>query len=453
MSGFLTRLVDRTLGLAAPVQPVLASRYEPAPDSYAGADEATGSFEPSEAPASAAHGPPAPEPRGWNQAEPPRAPRVAREGEVPETPNRSGQELPALPRDGGLPVVPDDGGAAGPPALAPPLRGGAPPSPSPQPTLPAESPAAARSASAGDPASPAPAAGPPADEPAALSGQARAVPLGARPALSPPAVENPLAAAVATPGRERRAAADRNEEWREPPAAGPGERTRPGNARPAEDAGGELLAAPDRPLVPDASPPGNRGGRDAMLLAAPTAAVPESGQEWSEPRRARPPSSASDGGGSPAAPPPSPPSPLVGDRAPGVGPRATSEAAGGADTGPIAAYPSRESHQAEPPRIGATLLPTHRMGGRVGEGGEPDGPTPPRPTEPPGWSPARRDADRAAPPAPTVRVSIGRIEVRAVQPPSSPAPPAPPPAGPPPGPRVSLEEYLRERDARQGRRP
>ncbi len=74
-------------------------------------------------------------------------------------------------------------------------------------------------------------------------------------------------------------------------------------------------------------------------------------------------------------------------------------------------------------------------------------------------SAARREAERAAtgqvgrraapapPPAPTVRVSIGRIEVRAIQ-------PAPPPGAPPAprrsGPRLSLEDYLRGRGAREG---
>jgi len=48
----------------------------------------------------------------------------------------------------------------------------------------------------------------------------------------------------------------------------------------------------------------------------------------------------------------------------------------------------------------------------------------------------------AVPPArPTVQVSIGRIEVRAVRP-----PPAPPVPHAPVGPRVSLEEYLQERN-------
>ena len=46
------------------------------------------------------------------------------------------------------------------------------------------------------------------------------------------------------------------------------------------------------------------------------------------------------------------------------------------------------------------------------------------------------------PPArPTVQVTIGRIEVRAVQP-----PPAPPVPRAPVGPRISLDEYLRERN-------
>jgi hypothetical protein len=45
----------------------------------------------------------------------------------------------------------------------------------------------------------------------------------------------------------------------------------------------------------------------------------------------------------------------------------------------------------------------------------------------------------------TIRVSIGRIEVKAMM------PPAPPPASPKPGrpaPRLSLEEYLKQRNGR-----
>jgi hypothetical protein len=53
--------------------------------------------------------------------------------------------------------------------------------------------------------------------------------------------------------------------------------------------------------------------------------------------------------------------------------------------------------------------------------------------------------DRAARPRPTVRVTIGRIDVRAVLP----APRAEP-ARPPPGPRLTLQEYVRQR--RQGER-
>jgi hypothetical protein len=47
--------------------------------------------------------------------------------------------------------------------------------------------------------------------------------------------------------------------------------------------------------------------------------------------------------------------------------------------------------------------------------------------------------------APTIRISIGRIEVRAVQ------PPVPVPSRAPAGPRVSLDDYLRHRDRRDGR--
>ena len=60
----------------------------------------------------------------------------------------------------------------------------------------------------------------------------------------------------------------------------------------------------------------------------------------------------------------------------------------------------------------------------------------------------RTIADRQPPASPgepsTVRITIGRVEVRAVQPPQPPPRPAPPPA--PPGP--TLEEFLEERERR-----
>ena len=51
------------------------------------------------------------------------------------------------------------------------------------------------------------------------------------------------------------------------------------------------------------------------------------------------------------------------------------------------------------------------------------------------------------PPAPTIRVTIGRIEVRAIPPPATPAPRARPPQ---PNPAPSLEDYLKQRNG--GRR-
>jgi hypothetical protein len=59
-------------------------------------------------------------------------------------------------------------------------------------------------------------------------------------------------------------------------------------------------------------------------------------------------------------------------------------------------------------------------------------------------APARRDetAGETAAAAPVIRVTIGRVEVRAVTPP----PPTEPP--PPPAPRLSLDEYLRSHNGR-----
>jgi hypothetical protein len=68
----------------------------------------------------------------------------------------------------------------------------------------------------------------------------------------------------------------------------------------------------------------------------------------------------------------------------------------------------------------------------------------PRPA--PGWSAA--GSQMGPPPAPpAIRVSIGRIEVRAVMP----VPPPPPPVAVPAAPLVTLDAYLRERTGRRDR--
>jgi len=54
-------------------------------------------------------------------------------------------------------------------------------------------------------------------------------------------------------------------------------------------------------------------------------------------------------------------------------------------------------------------------------------------------------APPAEPAAPVIRVTIGRVDVRAV---SAPAPP--PRRQAPTGPKLSLEEYLRSRNGRKG---
>jgi hypothetical protein len=62
--------------------------------------------------------------------------------------------------------------------------------------------------------------------------------------------------------------------------------------------------------------------------------------------------------------------------------------------------------------------------------------------------PAAPDWKRAAapdPPAPTIRVTIGRVEVRAVTP--TPAPSRKPAR---PAPRMSLDEYLRAQNGGRG---
>ena len=60
-----------------------------------------------------------------------------------------------------------------------------------------------------------------------------------------------------------------------------------------------------------------------------------------------------------------------------------------------------------------------------------------------------RETRVAAPeaPAPTIRVAIGRIEVRAITPP--PAPPTQRTAPARPGPALSLDDYLKQRNGEQ----
>ena len=52
-------------------------------------------------------------------------------------------------------------------------------------------------------------------------------------------------------------------------------------------------------------------------------------------------------------------------------------------------------------------------------------------------------------PAPTIRVDIGRIEVRAITPPPPMSPPAQRTAPARPGTALSLDDYLKQRNGRQ----
>jgi hypothetical protein len=95
--------------------------------------------------------------------------------------------------------------------------------------------------------------------------------------------------------------------------------------------------------------------------------------------------------------------------------------------------------QAGRPPAGEQIIPVPR---------EPDRPAA-RPATAPAPRRAAADNQAAPPPPPAIRVSIGRIEVRAMLP--APPLPAPIPAPAPSAPLVTLDAYLRERTGRRDR--
>jgi translation initiation factor IF-2 len=213
----------------------------------------------------------------------------------------------------------------------------------------------------------------------------------------------------------------------------------PGPALPADplagSAGGDLE---DRAMVPARGAPVHPApGRPAGPPARPPLARP----------------------GGPAAQPPPRPSTLAGpagDRTvPGrwadARPAAADPTPGPAAAGPRPA-PAREARPAPPPRPREQPpdRPAPPAVGRPPAAGRPPAPAAVRPRVAPA-RPAARPARSGVPAGgrpraaagPTIRVHIGRVEVRAVVP----AAPAPPPRpARPPGPRLSLEDYLRSRD-------
>jgi hypothetical protein len=116
------------------------------------------------------------------------------------------------------------------------------------------------------------------------------------------------------------------------------------------------------------------------------------------------------------------------------------EAAPVAATPPIGEVPRRPLDESipVPAPVAAAVLPPVA----IPEAPAAPGTAGPTPVAVPAAARAEDDGPllgRREPPAPVVRVTIGRIEVRAV------APPAPAPRAKPPGPRLTLESYLRAR--------
>jgi hypothetical protein len=160
-------------------------------------------------------------------------------------------------------------------------------------------------------------------------------------------------------------------------------------------------------------------------------------------------------------PPASPPAdasaepPLLGDRAPGA--RETSIPVSAASMEPVEPAPAREPARLLVPGLRPAAQPAaagESISGRQARLPVPSQ-APALDLAPPveaGDYPARREATLPAQPAwsgaeaaqgpPTIRITIGRVEVRAVQSPSA----APAQPAPRPGPALSLEAYLKERN-------
>lgn len=345
MSGFLSRLVERTLGLATPVQPALASRYAPAPDAGGAPEppELREQFEESVAP-------------------PRRSPARERGDRAPALTARFEAERPAPPRD-----------APGPEA------------PPPEPALPMPTaPPLTRDQAADTVEAPAP-VGTPGDHdaplvPRALTGPATSF---AQVAMLPPTPDGPA------PGNEAQPLAD----GQAPIAAGEervrrlehGAEHRPFSALHATEPPLHVATADaaDTLLPPEAeAAPG--------LVEERREAVPAARTRIERTRQA-----------------------AAHDRADADG-----DPARAASAPPLARSATQEA-------AAAPLLPETASQSHL-----------------PAMGQQERRAAPAPPPAPAVRVSIGRIEVRAIQPTPPPAPTTPRRSGP----RVSLEDYLRGRE-------
>ncbi len=419
MSDFLTRLAERTLGLASPVQPILASRYEP------GHDLAAGGVEPPAAPAfetgveveagavAAPAGRPAailgdgaaeplvpPAPRGFFPRTGGASPAVTASAPEAEPPSRRERAAPMSRREdvgaGGSdgtsdaelePAGPPAGGAVadGGPALGGvDRRSPARPTNFTEESISRESGRDVRGAAliVGGAESPSRSD---AAVASAASGDAVVSSTAALPVVAPTSDIDPSPALSV--GRASRRDGDR------PPA-----RRARGGAK-AEHVGGD----PGQDSYDDED-----GGSSAATRSAPLLDVlsPNVGQE---------------------------------DRRAGVDPAGHRGDGRDATAGRPARLPAAE--------VGAPGRPALEGGGLVAAPAAPGRPASQHDARSP-WADqaALRETGSLAEQArPIVQVTIGRIEVRAVPP-----PPAPPATSTPVGPRVALDDYLRERNG--GRR-
>lgn len=176
-------------------------------------------------------------------------------------------------------------------------------------------------------------------------------------------------------------------------------------------------------------------------------ARPLTGNEPEEPGHAARPSRAPGDQGPPAASPTPPPSPRS-RRTPALPPSRIAE--------PAVLEPDRPAPAPARGRVSTvSVAPVPESLRPFGPPHEPAPPARPpgsgvvvaqpqmtRHAEPPPHSPAESRAIPA--PAPTIKVTIGRVEVRAIMPPAA----APRPARARPGPALSLEDYLKQRRER-----
>lgn len=393
MTDFLTRLAQRALGQAQTAQPLIGSRFEPGRE-FVG--QTQGPIEQEEftlSPAEDGWGVAAPDAvTSIPEVQPPPTAQPARPESMP-SPSAEASERPPTGREASLPRPLEQTAEVETIASAQ--------------SAPAASPAQ-RAAPAARPPSPRPAEASPMRTPEEASGQP-----GPRLATSKPPA----------PGAQHMPSQDRPAEARRSP-----DPLRPPQPTAQEEQG---VAA-----SPDGTPPAPGQAREPQSLRRPhptLRAQVEEGQAVAENRLEQAARVASHPGIEPLNAPAQRPAPPLRDFGDAPRPRHFDELSEGDGDG---LPPSR-----------ARDIPFRPVRpGRVGqrESG------PPRQTRADdaladGAPPAGRAAQRITPP--TIRVTIGRVEVTANVPPAQPPPPAPPVRR---GPELSLDEYLKKRS--EGRR-